>query len=36
LSSHPNLPKRVAALLKAGVAIPARSHWVANGTAAAA
>jgi Zn-dependent protease with chaperone function len=26
ISSHPNLPKRVAALLKAGVAIPARSQ----------
>jgi Zn-dependent protease with chaperone function len=27
MSSHPLLPKRVAALLKAGVAIPARSAW---------
>jgi Zn-dependent protease with chaperone function len=35
ISSHPLLPKRVAALLKAGVAIPARSQWTV-GTAAAA
>jgi Zn-dependent protease with chaperone function len=35
LSSHPNLPKRVAALLKAGVAIPARGQWVASTAAAA-
>jgi Zn-dependent protease with chaperone function len=27
MSSHPLLPKRVAALLKAGVAIPARRQW---------
>jgi Zn-dependent protease with chaperone function len=36
ISSHPLLPKRIAALLKAGVAIPARSTWVTPGTAAAA
>lgn len=36
VSSHPLLPKRVAALLKAGVAIPARSQWSLSGTAAAA
>jgi Zn-dependent protease with chaperone function len=36
LSSHPHLPKRVAALLKAGVAIPARAQWVTPGTAQAA
>jgi Zn-dependent protease with chaperone function len=36
LSSHPHLPKRVAALLKAGVAIPARGQWVTPGTAQAA
>jgi Zn-dependent protease with chaperone function len=35
LSSHPNLPKRVAALLKAGLAIPARGQWVASTAAAA-
>jgi Zn-dependent protease with chaperone function len=35
LSSHPNLPKRVAALLKAGVAIPARGQSVASTAAAA-
>jgi len=27
MSSHPRLPKRIAALLKAGVAVPARSQW---------
>jgi Zn-dependent protease with chaperone function len=36
MSSHPLLPKRVAALLKAGVAIPARTQWTLSGTAAAA
>jgi Zn-dependent protease with chaperone function len=36
MSSHPLLPKRVAALLKAGIAIPARSQWVPSATAAAA
>jgi Zn-dependent protease with chaperone function len=36
ISSHPLLPKRIAALLKAGVAVPARSTWVTPGTAAAA
>jgi Zn-dependent protease with chaperone function len=37
ISSHPILPKRVAALLKAGVSIPARSGWtVQSGNAAAA
>ena len=36
ISTHPLLPKRVAALLKAGVAIPARSQWNHGGTAAAA
>lgn len=36
VSSHPHLPKRVAALLKAGVAIPARSQWVPSANAAAA
>lgn len=36
MSSHPLLPKRVAALLKAGVAIPARSQWTAPGNAVAA
>jgi Zn-dependent protease with chaperone function len=33
ISSHPNLPKRVAALLKAGVAIPARSQPTLNAAA---
>lgn len=28
MSSHPRLPKRIAALLKAGIAVPARSQWV--------
>jgi Zn-dependent protease with chaperone function len=37
IASHPNLPKRVAALLKAGVTVPARSQWNAMpGSAAAA
>jgi Zn-dependent protease with chaperone function len=36
MSSHPLLPKRVAALLKAGVAIPARSQSPMTGTPAAA
>jgi Zn-dependent protease with chaperone function len=36
MSTHPLLPKRVAALLKAGVAIPARGQWSLPGTAAAA
>lgn len=36
MSSHPLLPKRVAALLKAGVTIPARSQWSLPGTAVAA
>jgi Zn-dependent protease with chaperone function len=36
MSSHPLLPKRVAALLKAGVAIPARSQWSVAGNAVAA
>jgi Zn-dependent protease with chaperone function len=33
ISSHPNLPKRVAALLKAGVTIPARSQLTLNAAA---
>jgi Zn-dependent protease with chaperone function len=36
MSSHPLLPKRVAALLKAGIAVPARSQWSLSSTAAAA
>jgi len=36
MSSHPLLPKRVAALLKAGVAAPARSQWSVAGNAMAA
>jgi Zn-dependent protease with chaperone function len=36
MSSHPLLPKRVAALLKAGVVIPARSQWTVPGNAVAA
>jgi len=36
MSSHPHLPKRVAALLKAGVAIPARSQWTLSSNAVAA
>jgi Zn-dependent protease with chaperone function len=36
ISSHPRLPKRVAALLKAGVSIPARSQWAAMPDSAAA
>lgn len=35
MSSHPLLPKRVAALLKAGVAIPARTQWAISSAAAA-
>jgi Zn-dependent protease with chaperone function len=35
MSSHPLLPKRVAALLKAGAAIPARTQWVVSTAAAA-
>jgi Zn-dependent protease with chaperone function len=35
MSSHPLLPKRVAALLKAGVAIPARTQWAISTAAAA-
>jgi Zn-dependent protease with chaperone function len=35
MSSHPLLPKRVAALLKAGVAIPARTQWTVSTAAAA-
>ena len=34
ISSHPNLPKRVAALLKAGVTIPARSQLTLTSAAA--
>jgi Zn-dependent protease with chaperone function len=36
MSSHPLLPKRVAALLKAGVVVPARSQWTMHTGAAAA
>jgi Zn-dependent protease with chaperone function len=37
MSTHPLLPKRVAALLRAGVSVPARSGWtVTTGNAAAA
>jgi Zn-dependent protease with chaperone function len=36
MSSHPLLPKRVAALLKAGVAVPTRSQWTMHTGAAAA
>ncbi|HYF39757.1 MAG TPA: M48 family metallopeptidase [Gemmatimonadales bacterium] len=36
MSSHPLLPKRVAALLEAGVAVPARSQWAAHMGAVAA
>jgi Zn-dependent protease with chaperone function len=36
ISSHPHLPKRVAALIKAGVQIPARSQWTISSNAAAA
>jgi Zn-dependent protease with chaperone function len=35
MSSHPLLPKRVAALLKAGVAIPVRTPWAISSAAAA-
>ena len=34
ISSHPRLPKRVAALLKAGVTIPARSQLTLTSAAA--
>jgi len=36
MSTHPLLPKRVAALLKAGIAAPTRSQWSISQTAAAA
>jgi Zn-dependent protease with chaperone function len=36
MSTHPLLPKRVAALLKAGIVIPARSQWSVSTTTAAA
>ncbi len=36
MSSHPLLPKRVAALIKAGVAVPSRSQWTMHTGAAAA
>jgi Zn-dependent protease with chaperone function len=36
MSTHPLLPKRVAALLKAGVAVPARGQWSLPHTAVAA
>ncbi len=36
MSTHPLLPKRVAALLKAGIAVPTRSQWSVSATAAAA
>jgi Zn-dependent protease with chaperone function len=36
VSSHPLLPKRVAALIDAGIAIPAREQWTVSNTAAAA
>lgn len=36
MSSHPLLPKRVAALIKAGVAVPTRSQWTVQTGAAAA
>jgi Zn-dependent protease with chaperone function len=36
MSSHPHLTKRVAALLKEGIAIPARSQWTNTGAAKAA
>jgi Zn-dependent protease with chaperone function len=36
ISTHPLLPKRIAALIKAGVAIPARSQWAVSGNAVAA
>jgi Zn-dependent protease with chaperone function len=35
ISSHPHLTKRVAALLKAGIAIPSRSQWTAGAAVAA-
>jgi Zn-dependent protease with chaperone function len=36
MSSHPLLPKRVAALVAAGIAIPARAQWTASPPAVAA
>lgn len=36
MSTHPLLPKRVAALLEAGIAIPARRQWSLSTTTAAA
>jgi Zn-dependent protease with chaperone function len=36
MSSHPLLPKRVAALVNAGIALPARAQWGATPPAAAA
>jgi Zn-dependent protease with chaperone function len=36
MSSHPLLPKRVAALITAGIAIPPRAQWTATPPAAAA
>jgi Zn-dependent protease with chaperone function len=36
MSSHPLLPKRVAALLKAGIPVPARSQWTMHAGASAA
>ncbi len=35
MSSHPLLPKRVAALLKAGASIPARTQWTVSSAVAA-
>jgi Zn-dependent protease with chaperone function len=35
MSSHPLLPKRIAALIKDGIAIPARSSWVQTTAVAA-
>ena len=35
MSSHPLLPKRIAALIKSGIAIPARSPWVQTTAVAA-
>ena len=36
MSSHPLLPKRVAALVAAGIALPARAQWTASPPAVAA
>ena len=36
MSTHPHLPKRIAALIKAGAAIPAREQWASPPTAVAA